>query len=326
MLFAKRRYYYWLITAYIKKWKKTIIASLLIGVFSFFAVFFGIKFFLIPNLGRNAERIGIVGFYTIDTLPRAISQKISFGLTQVDEDGKILPGAAESYEIKNGGKEYIFHLKKGIKFQNGIELTNKNLELHFSDVKRKNIGDYTVVYELKESYAPFLVSVSKPIFLQGTVGLGRYKITRVEFNAGFLKSLYLVDADKNSQNRLQIYFYPTEEALKTAYALGEIDKALGLSDTNYQKINVSLWQNTRIKKSVNYNQLLTLFYNTKDPILSNPKVRQALNSALPERFDEGEKAYGPFRTNSSYFAKFREYNIYNKDLQQRCSKNIAQWT
>jgi peptide/nickel transport system substrate-binding protein len=170
------------------------------------------------------------------------------------------------------------------------------------------------VYELKESYAPFLVSVSKPIFLQGTVGLGRYKITRVEFNAGFLKSLYLVDIDKNSQNRLQIYFYPTEEALKTAYALGEIDKALGLSDTNYQKINVSLWQNTRIKKSVNYNQLLTLFYNTKDPILSNPKVRQALNSALPERFDEGEKAYGPFRTNSSYFAKFREYNIYNKDV------------
>ena len=37
------------------------------------------------------------------------------------EHDKIVPGLAESWEIKDGGKTIIFHLKKGIKFSDGTE-------------------------------------------------------------------------------------------------------------------------------------------------------------------------------------------------------------
>ncbi|ENN96364.1 ABC transporter substrate-binding protein [Methanocaldococcus villosus KIN24-T80] len=38
------------------------------------------------------------------------------------KNDEILPNLAESWEIKDGGKEIIFHLKKGVKFSDGTEL------------------------------------------------------------------------------------------------------------------------------------------------------------------------------------------------------------
>ena len=49
------------------------------------------------------------------------------GLVAIAEDSSIKPQLAEKWEITNDGKTYVFHLRKGVKFHNGKELTAEGL-------------------------------------------------------------------------------------------------------------------------------------------------------------------------------------------------------
>ena len=161
MSFVRKRYYLWLLKAYFKKWKKIIFASILIGAVVFFLFAYFFNFFITPLFEKTVRRVGYFGIHTPQTLPENVTGDLSFGLTSVLPNGKIVPGAAESWEIKNDGKLYVFHLKKGLFFHNGEKLTAKNISLDFKNVVKKVINDNTISYEMKNSYSPFLSSVSK---------------------------------------------------------------------------------------------------------------------------------------------------------------------
>ena len=106
-----------------------------------------------------------------------------------------------------------------------------------------------------------------------------------------------------------IRFYPSEEALRIAYALGEIDAANGLRSTSIKDSRFDTFINTEIKRVTNYNKLVTAFYNNSDNILSNKKIRQALNYAIPAEFKEGERAFSSIPPVSLYFSKTPNYGI-----------------
>lgn len=55
---------------------------------------------------------------TIDVL-----QQVYEGMVKWDADSKPAPNLAESWDISKDGKVYTFHLKKGVKFHNGREVT-----------------------------------------------------------------------------------------------------------------------------------------------------------------------------------------------------------
>ena len=97
---------------------------------------------------------------------------------------EIKPWLAESWEIKDNGTTYIFHIRKGVKFHNGEELTAYDVEYSFErllvldlpqghvrqikpflidkwdpdeiDKAIEAIDRYTVVFHLKRPFAPFL--------------------------------------------------------------------------------------------------------------------------------------------------------------------------
>jgi len=102
-------------------------------------------------------------------------------------------------------------------------------------------------------------------------------------------------ASKNDDYLIISYqMYPTEDALKMAYILGEITRAKGLTDITYDSSSFANYKNTNVNKYVDKNTLVTLFYNTQDPVLSDKKLRDALTYATPDEFETGERAYGPF--------------------------------
>src|SRR5689334_14948217 len=117
MATLKRRYYVWLIKAYFKKMRSTIISSLLIGIIVFFVIIGLLNYYFRPLIFKTTENVGYAGTYTLQTLPKEILGEISYGLTSVTPEGKILPSAASSWTI-TGDKVYTFKLKKGIKFHN----------------------------------------------------------------------------------------------------------------------------------------------------------------------------------------------------------------
>ena len=61
------------------------------------------------------------------------------GIVEWGQDGRPHPDLAESFEPKNGAKDWVFNLRKGIKFSNGQEFTADDaiysLNLHRGDTK-----------------------------------------------------------------------------------------------------------------------------------------------------------------------------------------------
>lgn len=126
--------------------------------------------------------------HTTDTTSATVVMKIFEGL--VDQDPltlKIIPALAESWDVSDDALSYTFHLKQGVKFHNGREVTSADFRYNFERcLTRENrserswvlqpikgakamlageadtlVGmetpdDYTVILRLEEPYAPFL--------------------------------------------------------------------------------------------------------------------------------------------------------------------------
>lgn len=98
------------------------------------------------------------------------------GLTGIAGDGSIKPRLAERWEIADG-KVYTFHLRRGVQFHNGREMTAEDVKANFeringldrawlkattSTVERYEVVDtHTLRITLKEPYAPFLALISE---------------------------------------------------------------------------------------------------------------------------------------------------------------------
>lgn len=312
MVVVRRRLIFWLIKAYLKKSGKTILVSFILGLMIFFGVAFTSKYFvhLIPF--SKKQTIGVTGAYTQDNLPPTILKKLSLGLTTVSPDGKIQPGLASSWDVSDKGKTYTFHLKPNLHFNNGVAVTSKTINYNFSDVNEERPDNNTIVFKLKDAYAPFLVTVSQPLFGQGFVGVGDYTLEKIKLNGSFVQSLTIAGT-KNKHDVIEYDFYPSDDALKTAYLLGEVTEIDALTNQATSSLALESFKNTTIAKNTDYTQLITLFYKYDDQVLSDKKIRLALTYALPDTFKEGTRAYLPYQPKSIYYNK-DELDTYKQDF------------
>ncbi|GDX61969.1 ABC transporter substrate-binding protein [Candidatus Levyibacteriota bacterium] len=293
MIFVRKRLLIWLIRAYIRRLWKRILIFFFIGIIIFFSILKIGKIFISRFPIGEKESIGIMGSYTMDNLPLIVLSDLSYGLTNISSNGIPIPGLASSWKIDNNEKNYTFFLKKNILFSDGQKLKSRLINYSFKDVDVQNPNDSTIVFKLKESYSPFLVTVSKPIFKNNFIGIGNYEIKNILLNGYFVESI-IIASIKNNYKIKMYRFYPTEEALKLAFISGEVNKILGISNINYKNTSFNLYPNLNVEKKVDYKMLVTLFFNTKDSILSDPKIRNGLSYAIPKEFLDGERAYSPF--------------------------------
>ena len=321
----RKRLIIWLIKAYLKKSGKSLVLSFFAGLVVFFLLVTLLRFIPWPFLTTKTKAIGISGTYTMPTLPSSILQKIGFGLTVVRKDGIITPGLANSWEIKDGGKTYIFHLQKNVKFHDGKKVESNDIQYGFSQVAVERPDKYTIIYKLKDPYAPFLVTVSEPVFRKGFIGTGSYKVKNIVLNGDFIKSMTIVSR-QGPRIVEQYIFYTNQETLKLALLLGEISQAQGLSDRSYKKIQFHTFPNSEVIQSTNYQKLVTLFYNTKDSFLSDKKARNALSLSLPDSFAHGERVFVPFTPYYVYFDPIQQKKQdfqHSKELLQTPDKNAS---
>ncbi len=129
-------------------------------------------------------------FYTI---PLNIFDRLVEAITVSPGQSELVPGLAESWDISEDGKVYTFHLRKGVLFHNGEELTAEDVVYTFdrmlnpatkalnTDILDFVVGaqerldgkadstsglqaldDYTVQITLREPYAPFIAIMASP--------------------------------------------------------------------------------------------------------------------------------------------------------------------
>ena len=312
IFFKRRRLILWLFKAYIGKWRKTIFISFILGLIVFFILRFGVNYFIPLIPFTQQETIGVVGSYSVDSLPSYILSKASRGLTSVSSDQTIKPDVAKSWDIKDNGKTYIFYLRQDVYFSDGTKLTSDQIKYNFLDVIIERPNKYTIIFKLKNVYSPFLITVSKPIFKNGFVGLGSYRVQAVNLNGNFVQNINLVSV-KGDSKELSYQFYPTEESLKTAFVLGDVSKIMEVRDQDFNGKNFDLFKNTIVTKTIDYSKLVTIFYNTQDKDLSDKKLREALSYSVPDTFSEGERNFGPFVPNS--WVTIDGLTTYQQDLQ-----------
>lgn len=310
MITIRRRLIIWLIKAYIKKMGKTILIYFAVGLLGFFVLYLSFKYILPRYPSYNKETIGIVGAYAIDDLPIDILYKISKGLTSVAQDGSAKPDLAEKWEVKDNGKTYIFYLKRNIYFSDKKQLTSDLIRYDFSDVTVSRPDKYKIVFKLKETYSPFLITVSRPIFKKGFIGVGYYKIKNINLNGNYVESIKLISRD--NKKSLIYEFYPTVTSSKTAFVLSDLSKIVDLPDVNFKKNSFYDFKNAHVDKKVNYKKLATLFYNTQDKNLSSKSLREALYYTIPNRFEGGQRNVGSFSPFS--FAAQEGLTVYQQDI------------
>lgn len=120
-----------------------------------------------------------------DATSAELSELMYDGLTQTNPiDGKVIPKLAKSFNIKNDKMTYIVHLRKGIKWSDGTEITADDVVFTYDTVifggygdggtrdvmlvdgklpTVKKIDDYTVEFKTPKPFAPFLRTLSASI-------------------------------------------------------------------------------------------------------------------------------------------------------------------
>ena len=268
-LSKKIRFFLHLSLAFWQKEKKTITLGIILGIVSF--VFLPKIFRLL--IIKPTQRIAIVGRFSSNDLPLEIQQLISDGLTSIDERGNSTPKLASFWETANEGREYIFTLKDDIFWQDGKPVKAADINLNFSDVAASALDDKRIKFLLKEPFSPFPVLVSRPIFKNGLIGTGKYKVSSIKKNGQVVERIDL-------KPNLSYRFYPTEAAARTALMLGEVDEIRELT-TLGELVN---WREVKISPVIKQNRFVAIFFDTQNNKFANKSVRQALAYALKDNW------------------------------------------
>lgn len=313
---------YWYLTAYIKKYGFLFALALLVGLGTF-SVF-------LPQIFQNLENkpityIGMIGQFTLRTLPEEITLKISGGLTQIENDDTVSPLLAERWTVEHDGTTYRFVLKQNIRWQNGQNLVTEDISYQFPDVETI-ITPNDIVFKLPDAYTAFPSSVAQPLLKDDTlvkwfffkkptlIGVGPYEIMdyKSKNNERHLEEIVL---DKTDQ-RLVYRFYLTEKSAIEAFKKGEVDVLPDLA----QVWPLMQWDNAKTTVKINSHQYSAVFFNHSNPKFTK-NLRQALAYAITKPPKE-RRALGPISVNS--WVKLEGVKTYDKDVDRSLERILEE--
>ncbi len=318
------RYYYWLFLEFIKKYSRLILMSFFIGFISLIG-FLSVSPYL-KLIFNKQEIIGLVGNYDFTNLPDKVMTKISNGLMTISEKGEIVPVLANSWEVKNQGRQYRFYLKNNLFWNDEKKFSASDINYQFDDIKVKVVDKNVIDFYLSKPLAIFPTYLNKPLIRPPLIGIaGFYKLGRFKVTNGSLKELTLVPNTKDLLT-IKYKFYNNESDLVTAYKRGEINEMTltkkSVADT------FTNWKNSQIVKLVDYTRLLTLFFNNQNKAFANKDIKNAFSMMIDyQKLSEfGELARGPIPPLSWAYNSLLKTNVYDIETATKIVKKEVEAT
>ncbi len=275
---------------------------------SFFFIFLVINFypFVSDILFRQTNVIGMVGEFQVQNTPSEITSLISNPLIDINDEGKIVPLLIDSIDTSKDEKIYRIHIKKNLFWSDKKPFTARNISYKFTGIEMKVIDDYTIEFHLSQKLTIFPIYLTRPLIKYPLVGIaGVYDRQSYRASKGILKEITLVPNKKNLPT-ITYKMYANDEALMNAYKRGEI-KSFKTSKKSIAE-SFNNWNNTVVERSVDYSQIMTLFFNTNAGILEDKDFRRALVYASPVEDAYGQPANGPILPTSwAYYANLKRY-------------------
>lgn len=304
--------------------------------------------------GTDAEPVGFDP-HTISAVAsiRMINQMYN-QLVDVDEDLNVIPELAESWDQPDE-TTYVFHLRKGVKFHNGREMTATDVVYSFERILSPDLGalgnsgnyfnmissmeavdDYTVKFVLSSINAPFLANLSstyasivckevveenKGDILRADAGTGPYTLgewvpdNRVVLNG--VKDFYL--EGQPTFDSIEYYVMTDMSARLAALRTGQVQLIVG----NASSVPlVSGDSNIQILsyQSRNYQ---TLCLNLSLDVFKDVRVRQAISLAVnrDEILDlvyDGQAVISGFAPASMghWAVEVKDHPLYQQDIEK----------
>lgn len=259
-------------------------------------------------IGLSANPVTLNPYNTTDSPAYRVIYSIHETLVKRDADMNIIPGLAESWEIVDD-TTYVFHIRKGVKFHNGEELTANDVKFSFDQQNGnphaesvtgtvdfencKVIDEYTFEMKMKSPFGAILQNLAHPVasivnekayteagdtYGENPVGTGPYKF--VEWKADDYVSLTRFDEYWDETAKIKdvlIRIIPESSTRSIEVESGGIDIAVQVAPSEVTRLE------SNDKVVVDFQETFATNFigltNTHKPF-DEVKVRQAVNYAI----------------------------------------------
>ncbi len=248
---------------------------------------------------------------------RDLATLIYSGLMKYNEEGKLVPDLAKSYEVSSDGLNYTIYLRDNALWHDGKAVsaddvvftiqTAQNADygslqrVNWQGVEIDQVNGHTIIFKLKERYAQFVNNLTirilpkhiwegvKPInfgladFNLKPIGSGPYKFNKLKKDSlGRVREYVLESNDKfylgkPHINEIAFKFFDSEDEMIDAYNKNNIESLSSVSGPNIKKIKFQRRLNIEEIKMPRY---FGVFFNqdeSKD--LADKNIRRALSHA-----------------------------------------------
>jgi peptide/nickel transport system substrate-binding protein len=264
--------------------------------------------------GSIGDASNLIPMLSADATSHAIAGLIYNGLVKYDKDLNLTGDLAESWDIEDGGKRIVFHLRHDVRWEDGVPFTAQDVLFGFRtiinpdtptayagdflEVKQATApDDFTFVVEYKRPFAPALSSwgnivilpkhllegrdITKSPLIRKPVGLGPYRLKE-------WKTQEKIVLDANDDyfagrpfiSRFIMRIIPDAATMFLELKAGGIDW-MGLSPVQYarQTSYPAFLEHFNKYKYLSFSYTY-LGFNLRHPWFKEKLVRQAISSAI----------------------------------------------
>ncbi len=288
--------------------------------------------------GSIGEASTLIPLLASDAASHAIAGYIYNGLVKYDKELNLVGDLAQSWEVSPDGQVITFHLRRGVKWQDGHEFTSRDVLYtyrvtidpktptsyaeDFKQVKKVESPDpYTIRVIYDHPFAPALASWGTSILpahlLEGK-DITRSELARRPVGTGPYKFKEWVAGQKITLEAYEGYFegrphlervvdrlIPDSSTMYMELKAGGIDM-MNLTPVQFQRQTVGISFLERFNKyRYPASSYVYLGYNLSNPLFSDVRVRRALTHAINKEelvqgvlLGMGQSAKGPYKPGS----------------------------
>ena len=241
-----------------------------------------------------------------------VLSQIFNGLVRRDMENKLVADLAESWEVSADELVWTFHLKKGIKFHNGVEFTARDVKASIDRtidpvntrvttaamtfIKECNvIDDYTVEFVTEKPVGPFLQTLAGNLggrimcadvieqygadedfgfTPESVIGTGPYQLTAWERGETITFEAFDDCFMGQPKTKNVVFHVMTDEAARgIAIESGQVDICFRLGAGDAGRLKDAPGMRVMLADSHGLHMVL---FNRSRPLLDDPRVRQAI--------------------------------------------------
>lgn len=287
-----------------------------------------------------------------DSASAAVNSLVYNGLVKYDKDLILIGDLADRWEVKNGGKEIIFYLRKNVYWHDGVKFTSKDVKFTYEKLIDPNvktpyssdfmliqkceiIDDYTIKFVYKQPFVPALESwgigiIPEHIFNTDKYEFHKHPANRSPVGTGPYRFYKWITDEKIELIANKNYFEGEPYIHKCVFRIipDQSIQFLELLNESIDSMNLTADQFFAYKEFFDkYNKFsypsfsyTYLGFNLTNPLFKDKKVRQAIAHCINKNeiiqgvlLGKGKPATGPFPPQSwAYNENVKDFD-YNID-------------